>query len=274
MSEAAPTDAELSATRSSDLAGLRDLVRQAFEQARQSGRQEWQVMTTAVLKNRLLQLTSRQFSESTYGVDAVLDLVRLIPDTVSVDDSTKPPRVTLLSAATREPQPSRPEVARIRTDLWNAVFDFSGPGEYIWNGTQAEQAVTPTPTGALRLPTLTEAEFDGWRHEFSLQHPDLDLEAWGQKAYSTYGLPGALRGQWNRFIRFKALGRLHMWFDENKISPPSDMVEYTESRTDSTTNNSETEALRRYLLKCVAEMRPSELRALLIPASVAARVSR
>jgi hypothetical protein len=63
------------------------LTRQAFEQARLSGRQEWQMMTTAVLKNRMLQLTSREFTEAAYGANSVLDLVRLIPETVELEEA-------------------------------------------------------------------------------------------------------------------------------------------------------------------------------------------
>lgn len=273
MSEASSAGAASRTTDSEDLDTLRNLVRRAFDQARQSGRQEWQAMTTAVLKNRLLQLTSRQFAESNYGVDSVLDLVRLIPDTVNVDDTKRPPLVTLLTATASRPQPGPPEASRIRTDLWNAVFDFSSPGTYIWDGTHARSDVA-AQAGDLQLPTLTEAEFDHWRRDFAAKHPDLDIQDWAEKSYSTYGLPVALRGHWNRFIRTRAIDRLAAWFNANEITAPPDMVEYAETRIATIPDNSETEALRRYVLKCVAAMRPSELKSLLIPASVAARVTR
>jgi len=46
---------------STELDEFRTLVRIAFGQAQQSGKPNWEEMTSAVLKNRLLNLTQGQF---------------------------------------------------------------------------------------------------------------------------------------------------------------------------------------------------------------------
>ena len=44
----------------------KQLIRQAFKQARVSGKPDWHRMTTAVLKNRLLSITGNAFNETEY----------------------------------------------------------------------------------------------------------------------------------------------------------------------------------------------------------------
>lgn len=54
---------------------VRDLLKDAFEAARTSGRSTWWEMTAAVLKNRLLQLARGSFDESQFGAGRFLDLL-------------------------------------------------------------------------------------------------------------------------------------------------------------------------------------------------------
>lgn len=233
-------------------------------------------MTTAVLKNRLLQLTSREFDERAYGATSMTEFPALLPDLLELDLSTRPPQVTLLSGGGQEPPTADSlAAARVRPDLWHAVFDYTDPGVYVWDGGRAiaipaDQAIDD----AARLPTLTPAELDTWRIEFGKEHDSLDVAAWGDAAYSTYALPEHLRAQWNFFMKTRALQRLRDWFGSNGIESPKDMLVQSERQVARSTENSEVEELRRYVLRCVAAMRPAELRALQIPATVAARIAR
>lgn len=262
---------------SAHVADLRELVRQAFAQAQASGRKDWNVMSIAVLKNRLLQISSREFDEQAYGASSMVQLVKSIPETISLDETFRPPHVTLLEAMPHEVAPDALKAMRVRPDLWDAIFDFSSPGIYVWDGMQA--VLQPSSDelaadGDLRLPTLTREELDAWRATFVSEHPELDLDAWRERSFSTYYLPAELRGQWNRFMKTGAIDRLRRWFHQHEIVPPLDLAGSLERPSPGSPDRSEVEELRRYVLRCVAVMRPAELRALQIPASVAARVSR
>ena len=50
-----------------DTGDARDLLVAAFESARATGKRDWNTMTAAVLKNRVLHLTSRSFDEAALG---------------------------------------------------------------------------------------------------------------------------------------------------------------------------------------------------------------
>ena len=54
---------------------FKELLEKAFVSARDSGKRGWNRMTIAVLKNRLLQLTNRTFTESTFGAKSLLELL-------------------------------------------------------------------------------------------------------------------------------------------------------------------------------------------------------
>ena len=56
-------------------------------------------MTTAVLKNRLLDLTGGTFDEAAYGATTFMDFVLRNEDTLAVDRSTAPPLVELRNPA-------------------------------------------------------------------------------------------------------------------------------------------------------------------------------
>ena len=51
------------------------LIVSAYERARSSGKLDWNKMTMAVLKNRLLDLTQGAFDETTYGATSFTDFV-------------------------------------------------------------------------------------------------------------------------------------------------------------------------------------------------------
>ena len=74
---------------------LRDLVIQAFSDAKTKGKPDWRTMALSVLKNRLLQHTNRGFREADYGVTTLQQLVELLPDLL-VLESGSPPSVSIL----------------------------------------------------------------------------------------------------------------------------------------------------------------------------------
>ena len=71
------------------------LISRAYQQARRSGKPDWHRMTAAVLKNRLLEITSREFNEARYDASNFMEFVSRYPELLSVDDSEFPPVVTL-----------------------------------------------------------------------------------------------------------------------------------------------------------------------------------
>lgn len=80
-----------------------DLVIRAFELARQRGKADWRRMSTAVLKNRILQLTDHTFSERQFGADSFSSFLRLCSGVIRVDRNTRHPTIELLDVALHRP---------------------------------------------------------------------------------------------------------------------------------------------------------------------------
>ena len=74
---------------------LRELVIQAFSDAKTRGKPDWRTMALSVLKNRLLQHTNRGFREADYGVTTLRQLVELLPDLLVLEPGS-PPSVSIL----------------------------------------------------------------------------------------------------------------------------------------------------------------------------------
>ena len=107
--------------------GFREFLEKAFVAARDSGKRDWHLMTVAVLKNRLLQMTNRTFDEKEFGADSFMQLVARHSDLVAIDRSTRPPTVVWSAAVDDEDTATKEATAstRIRADLWRAVLDYS-----------------------------------------------------------------------------------------------------------------------------------------------------
>lgn len=211
-----------------------ELIRAAFEQARSRGKAEWQQMSIAVLKNRILALTHNTFAESAWGVARFRDFLALYPEAVVVDVEMHPARVTLRDA----PSPNAPvppklpdswtgPQLRIRNDLWLATVDLTGTKTYIWR----DGVAVPFPVGEAAgvdspcLPTATPAEMSQWRSDFShrmLESPRwagarTNLERWVEHG-SSQGLPHALRAEWMAELKRQVQVRLESWFGRS-VSP-------------------------------------------------------
>jgi hypothetical protein len=152
-----------------DLANLERLVISAFEQTRSTGRKDWTVMTVPVLKNRLLDLTNREFSAASFGAGSMTELVGLLPELVDLDTSSKPPRVRLRDHTAMSASASVPHLRyQIRRDLWNAIVDFGRGERYLWSeGAAVPESARRDPAEDVKaLPTLTREEELGWRADF------------------------------------------------------------------------------------------------------------
>ena len=105
------------------------LIRQAFQRAKHAGKADWNEMTSAVLKSRMLDITGNNFSEVDYGYSNFTEFLFAHADLISIDTSRLPPIVRFLEAdshadATGE-ENSTEFRGRIRRDLWMATLDYS-----------------------------------------------------------------------------------------------------------------------------------------------------
>lgn len=69
---------------------LRELVLQAFLDAKTKGKPDWQRMELSVLKNRLLQRTNRAFREEDYGANSIQEIVALLPNVLKLEAGPRP----------------------------------------------------------------------------------------------------------------------------------------------------------------------------------------
>ncbi len=286
-----------------DLDGFRDLVRAAFDRARASGKDNWRTMTTAVLKNRILSLTSRQFSERDYGSDNFAQLLRRIPDLVQLRGDQHPLSVHFVPRDAGE-GPASPAGGdsgarstsahqehewlnwRVRDDLWRAVVDYDSGTRYVLNPTTGlAEPRAETGGSDLLLPTVDPAELHRWRAAFvedvkrqlgEEYDPDR-LEKWVDSPGATVGLPLSLRGRWNEQLKRNVSERLRSWLAGQGLAVPDDLLVPTapgSSTPGRQKEPGEARRLRDFVLACVAQMSHDELLRLTIPIAVAHRVAR
>jgi hypothetical protein len=259
-----------------------DLIRQAFKRARDSGLPEWRTMTTAVLKNRLLDLTDRSFRESDWGAESLRDFVEQFDDVISVVPGVHPLEVTLVDEGVlNEPVPPPTEQVRdfgarrrVRSDLWKAVLDFTSGSRYIWDGQKAVPCdpahVTPTEP---ELPTLNEEELKSWRSDFVREQSEKNASAasllygWLERGEALMMLPTSLRAPWIVELKSRVIDRLHGWFDEEDIPLPADFLVSDPPAP----RRPDTDVLRERVLAAVRDMSRVELESLQLPATVLLR---
>jgi hypothetical protein len=292
-----------------DEAGLgefRALVRAAFEQAERSGKQGWDEMTTAVLKNRLLNLTRGQFSENRYGSPSFIHLVRRIPDLVTVISEQPPHHLRLVTstsshggaaslsstsaievdAAVTEPGIGDDELAgmRVRDDLWHAIIDYSTGKPYVYD--PQSRIARPWVHGDLALPqfpTVSRDTVASWRDDFVASLDPATREKFGDSLRIWAGgrgrqadLPGSLRGGWGEFLKRKVAQNLLKWFQSRGIEPPEDMLTPTERRigpaAEAIGEVVESQRLRDMIISAVRAMTYDELSQVKFPAAVWLRI--
>ena len=261
----------------------------AFEAAQARGKEDWFQMSVAVLKNRILDLTNRNFRETEYGVESFAEFLRLFPETIEVDPSTRPPTVRLLAAAGLAdgvtppiPAPQRRGRWSIRPDLWKAAVDYASGARYGWADGSAVviDATTEQASDLLVLPTLSEEANHIWRSEFvqSLPIPVQDgfarpLTRWRDVAHSTGALPTQLRGQWSAYFKGRVLKHLEEWFLNEGIPVPADLIQ-SDGPNHEREAGSPTDRLKRVIGRYLDHMTEAELLALPIPISAIQRADR
>lgn len=268
-----------------DMEVARKLVLQAFETARSSGRPNWQEMTVAVLKNRLLDLTDGAFKETDYAAPTFGYFVNLLGDVLDVRLTEKQQPVVrikedALPAMRNIPSPASapPTYTRLRQDLWRSFFDFRSGRTYVWDVERgAAEAGMPDSTHLL-IPTLRPTEEAEWRRDFSAVLLDVleedetaALVEWRDKRLGTDGLPAQLRGPWNGYLRAHVEAKIREFFDSEGLDLPSDLLTAPgEHRRGE--RPSETARLRAFVQRCVSDMTHDELASLPLPAGVVVRV--
>jgi hypothetical protein len=269
------------------------LIQAAFDNARLSGREDWQRMTVAVLKNRLLTLTERQFTETHWGADSFREFVEMFPQIVELDRSTRPATARYLGEADeqvrtttaggrKEPSPSvHPRVRgadrRIRSDLWQAILDYSSGDVYVWDDGQA----VGIPGGQLgdaddrpQLPTIDRATLANWRAGFAADLTGVPTDVsdivrrWSEGRQPDAVLPRLIRRHWNGELKTHVLARLDEWFAERGIPEPSDIAESLEVAPGA---DATTERLRELVLRVIRGMSRAQLEELRLPPSALLR---
>jgi len=212
----------------------RALVRKAFEAARSKGKPDWKRMSVAVLKNRLLDATDREFREIDYGAASFLEFLHSLADLVRIDQSTFPPSVELIatlkgtgSQGSNAPQedeaiglpPSVFKGGQLRSDLWSAVIDWDENVSYFWDSRQGRVHKTDRRADDTRaVPRITKAEALAMRTSFAKSHshelPPLErarLEAWAANKLPIAQLPKDLASRWRQVLTAHVQARLNTW---------------------------------------------------------------
>lgn len=261
---------------------LVELILSSFESARLR-KSDWQQMTAAVLKNRLLQATAGRFSERNWGFRSINEMVQDLPGIVELDTSHVPPlvqfvgdRADLVDAVIV----SMHDRVRVRRDLWYAILDYSSGHEWAWNGQVAVSAeVSP---GAPRFPTVNENELRGIRQAFANSISDealtveqqLEVHTWWSEALSANNLPPGIRGTWYEHLKKLVVDKLEVWFHSIGEPLPNDLLVHI-PRVDSTPRQGDRngpQSLRRLLALCVQALTDEEVRLIQMPTSVVYRV--
>ena len=202
------------------------LIREAFKRAAAAGKNP-RLMTTAVLKNRLLDITAGTFSEELYGAQTFSQFLEKFPDLVKIDSSTHPANVEFLEAPfeVSRPDPAQPEDFSPR-DLWRAILDYSSGREYVWDSANRQAREASEGDSRPVIPTVAEDELVEWKKEFlgklAVRDPILlaRVETWANHNLTTQVLPRQLRSSWNQELKRRVRQRFEDFASEHRLSPP------------------------------------------------------
>ena len=292
-------DPTAKAHRSDADEALLRLILEAFALAKQSGKEDWQLMYAGPLKNRMLLLTGGE-QDIEWTATPFTSLLERFPDVLRIERGRKPPMVELLEPSRLESLPASSSILsdnriaeqsgvdssahdvrrwRIRKDLWDAVLGVRASDAFVWqDGTVVRVPHDQTADHAgTELPTLTGPELDSWQGEFAHEQPPDDrysrvLESWARGASPTSALPRHLQHLWYGRLKTLVRDRLQAWFIEHSIEVPEDLIE-VEVRG-SVHRAQSASALRRLVQSCVEVMTEDELRDLHLPPAAVLRLRR
>lgn len=251
------------------------LIRQAFQRAKKAGKSHWYEMTSAVLKSRMRNITGNNFNEADYGYSSFTEFLFAHTGLISIDTSKLPPIVRLLEAnspntASVDDAPAKFR-ERIREDLWMATLDYSSGSKYVWDVDEGKARPGEPSEDVPSIPTINQDIIRQWRRELvervsEVKANDADqsnqLDAWARIKLATHKLPNELRHRWYEILKNKVNQRLTGWFDELGLERPNDLVASVQQARKARTD---VEALRRLVLRVVAEMTERELEHLSLP---------
>ena len=272
----------------------RELIRHAFDRAKGTGHPNWYRMDVGVLKNRILDLTDRDFRESDYGAPTFMGFVRDHSDILELDETRWPPAVTLRGMDEQSESASESAPIKVRPDLWRAVMDFAGNARYVWDSDEGvAKPESDCPAGGPAMPTITEEQFAEWKRAFAdrvdasmrsgalratewkrafadrVDEVDRDarFKDWVENLRPAAFLAGRVRHSWNIHLKKQVENHLIAWFQEHDLPVPPDLSETLHGA-----ERSPDEELRRRLIACVRAMSPDELERVQIPSSALLRV--
>lgn len=217
-------------------------------------------MRLAVLKNRMLQLSDRDFDERKLGFESfsqfVSTVLRQLVEVSGPECSLRDPG-SVKGGADRE---------RVNPDFWRATLDYSSGRHYYWDpGAHTVHALSATQASNpkwVKIPSATPEMLAKWRQEFRDAHPDNKLvEIWSAEARPTRFLPWNLQGQWNGELRRHVSGLLREWATNNSLE--------LELAARVETSESAFRLLRKIAHAWVDRLSEDELRKLPIPLGVA-----
>lgn len=254
---------------------LSALVRSAFEAARASGRQGWQTMRSAVLKNRLLQLTDGKFTESDWGAESWAELLHseLLSDVVELTNDGRETIVRLREAGPPEAAEQIVESSVdigpstvVRPDLWRAVMPGRGRG--WWSPSRQEVLDAPGDDGR-QLPEISDAQMRDWRLEFAQARSlkgQVTAPEWVERADEVLDRP--VRSEWYGHLKRHVIDHLQSWFSSEGLTPPLDLA--TSRAIDRVDTAAE---IRRVVMDVVRQMTAEELASLSLPAAAVLRAT-
>lgn len=245
-------------------------------------------MRSAVLKNRLLQLTEREFDEARYGggsmvavalrVPGLLELVSERPAVLKLTDPSVVSNDAPLTAEKRQvASPFRWKDVRLRPDLWHAVVASRSGTTYVWDvlTEQAREQTLLDGQSQFVLPSIGPEELAKLRAQFSaerVQDPQMKDRIAGWLDDFATPIPKRIRREWAEYLKSVAVTRVQEWFQMRGIQPPADLLQFASTADlPATSDVVRTRTLKSSLLRAIQMMTEEELRQVLVPASVLMR---
>ena len=141
-------------------AEFRELLAAAFADAKAKGKVDWKIMHVSVLKNRLLQRTNKQFTETSYGARTMQDLIARFPDILALQEGPQP-TVTFLAAPPNEtPVDDQDELDRDSFGIDESLDDATGFQVILDQHRMKGDNLGMGEAYASQLPSVDEADLE------------------------------------------------------------------------------------------------------------------